>query len=79
MAKAKNDKQLESILYEINKFTSESSQYLARLAKVNTYKRPDGSEHSYGEPVSKERGILKARSLLLIRALSAWRRGGYNG
>lgn len=70
--KGKKDKAMDAIIREMESFIEESKEYLRKLP--TTYKSWD-NKHDFSCYVGTERGILKARSLLIIRKLSAWRNG----
>lgn len=68
----KRDKLLEQAISECKAFLDECKAYNKRINE---------SWKGYGDFIhfnsaSTERGILKARSLLLTRKLQAWRKGG---
>lgn len=68
----KKDKKLEQAMRECEAFLAECVDYNKRINE---------SWKGYGDFIhfnsaSTERGILKARSLLLIRKLQAWRKSG---
>ena len=71
--KKKTDPKMTAIVNEMKSFIAESEEYLRKLPM--THKSRDG-KYDYSNYVGTERGILKARSLLIIRKLSAWRNGG---
>lgn len=74
MIKEKHDPLLEEAIAECKAFLQECDAYNERINKywftrgVDSYKRY--------EDAGTERGVLKARSLLLIRKLQAWRKKG---
>jgi len=70
--KKKTDPKMTEIVNEMKSFIAESEEYLRKLP--TTYKSWD-NKHDFSCYVGTERGILKARSLLIVRKLSAWRNG----
>lgn len=67
----KRDKLLEQAISEAESFLLECKAYKKRINE--SYK---GLDDIYYNAAHIERGTLKARSLLLIRKLQAWRKGG---
>lgn len=71
----KHDKLLEQAITEAESFLQECKSYRKRINESYTT-TCGGNPYTYFETAATERGILKARSLLLIRKLQAWRKGG---
>jgi len=69
----KRDKLLEQAISEAESFLLECRTYNKRINKSYTIK---SDPHIYFDTAKTERGILKARSLLLIRKLQEWRKRG---
>lgn len=67
----KRDKLLEQAISEAESFLQECKAYQKRINE--SYK---GLSNIYYNAAPIERGTLKARSLLLIRKLQAWRKCG---
>ena len=67
----KRDKLLEQAISEAESFLLECKVYKKRINE--SYK---GLDDIYYNAAPIERGMLKARSLLLIRKLQAWRKNG---
>ena len=67
----KRDKLLEQAISEAESFLRECKAYQKRINE--SYK---GLDNIYYNAAPIERGTLKARSLLLIRNLQAWRKRG---
>lgn len=80
----KKDKLLEQAISECESFLLECRAYNTRINESYTITPLlSSSEPMLGDKkytffytAGTERGILKARSLLLIRKLQAWRKGG---
>ena len=71
----RKDKKLEQAIRECEAFLEECKAYQARINE--SYTLIHGGKHEkYFDNASTERGILKHRSLLLIRKLQAWRKSG---
>ncbi len=71
----KRDKLLEQAISEAESFLQECKAYQKRKNASFTTAYAGKPETRYDDACI-ERGILKARSLLLIRKLQAWRKGG---
>lgn len=70
----KHDKLLEQAITEAESFLQECKAYQKR---INEKHRTCGVDaYDYYDNACIERGILKARSLLLTRKLQAWRKSG---
>lgn len=71
----KRDKLLEQAISEAESFLLECRTYQKRINEsyVTTY---GGKLEKRYDDACIERGTLKARSLLLIRKLQAWRKSG---
>jgi hypothetical protein len=67
----KKDKLLNDAISECESFLNECKVYNKRINEGYTT-----SYGTYFDTAGTERGILKARSLLLIRKLQAWRKAG---
>ena len=70
----KKDKLLIEAIRECESFLLECRTYNKRINE--TYTNCYTGKPEYFVNASTERGILKARSLLLIRKLQAWRKNG---
>ena len=71
----KKDKLLNQAISECEAFLLECRTYNKRINESYTT-NCGGNPYTYFDTAATERGILKARSLLLIRKLQAWRKGG---
>lgn len=74
----KKDKLLNDAISECESFLNECKVYNKRINESYTTSY-GGKLHTYFGTAGTERGILKARSLLLIRKLQAWRKAGVWG
>ena len=74
----KRDKLLEQAITEAESFLQECKSYQKRINNKYTIGVYNSvvDAYEYYESASTERGVLKARSLLLIRKLQAWRKRG---
>ena len=70
----RRDKLLEQAISEAESFLLECKAYKKRINESFTTAYGGKPETRYDDACI-ERGTLKARSLLLIRKLQAWRRG----
>lgn len=71
----KKDKLLEQAISECEAFLLECRTYNKRMNESYTKIGRD-KKYTFFNTAKTERGILKARSLLLIRKLQAWRKNG---
>lgn len=74
----RKDKKLEQAIRECEAFLEECKAYQNRINQSYTTfcgVKPEKSE-KYFDNANTERGILKHRSLLLIRKLQDWRKNG---
>lgn len=71
----KKDKLLIEAIYECESFLLECRDYNKRINESYITNGRD-KKYTFFNTAKTERGILKARSLLLIRKLQAWRKGG---
>jgi hypothetical protein len=71
----KRDKLLEQAISEAEAFLLECKAYQRRINESYTTTYGGKPEKRYDD-ACVERGTLKARSLLLIRKLQAWRKSG---
>lgn len=71
----KHDKLLEQAITEAEAFLQECKSYRKRINESYTTTYGGKPEKRYDDACI-ERGILKARSLLLIRKLQDWRKNG---
>jgi len=71
----KRDKLLEQAISEAESFLLECKVYQKKINASYTTAYGGQPETRYDDACI-ERGTLKARSLLLIRKLQAWRKGG---
>jgi len=69
----RKDKKLEQAIRECDAFLEECKAYQERINQSYT---PILGGKPYFDNASTERGILKHRSLLLIRKLQTWRKSG---
>jgi len=70
----KRDKLLEQAITEAETFLQECKTYQERINEK--HRTLGGNTYDYYDSAGIERGTLKARSLLLIRKLQAWRKAG---
>lgn len=70
----KRDKLLDHAIFEAEAFLQECQAYKKRINEK--YRTIGVDAYDYYDNAPIERGTLKARSLLLIRKLQAWRKGG---
>ena len=71
----KRDKLLEQAIAEAESFLQECKAYQKRINEFTTWTYTGKPQKRY-ESANFERGVLKARSLLLVRKLQAWRKAG---
>lgn len=71
----KKDKLLNEAIYECAAFLLDCRAYNTRINESYTTTLGD-KKYTFFNTAKTERGTLKARSLLLIRKLQAWRKGG---
>lgn len=71
----KKDKLLNQAISECESFLLECRMYNERINESYTINY-GGNLHTHFDTAATERGLLKARSLFLIRKLQAWRKGG---
>jgi hypothetical protein len=71
----KKDKLLNEAISECEAFLLECRTYNKRINE-SFITNCGGKSYTHFVNASTERGILKARSLLLIRKLQAWRKNG---
>lgn len=71
----KKDKLLNQAISECESFLLECRTYNMRINE-SYIKNGRDKKYTFFNTAKTERGILKARSLLLIRKLQAWRKGG---
>ena len=72
----KKDKLLNDAIAECESFLNECKVYNKRINESYTTTSYGGKLYTHFNTAGTERGILKARSLLLIRKLQAWRKSG---
>lgn len=71
----RKDKKLEQAIRECEVFLEECKAYQKRINQsYNGYS--DYGDYVYFDNASTERGILKHRSLLIIRKLQSWLKSG---
>jgi hypothetical protein len=71
----RKDKKLEQAIRECEVFLEECEAYQKRINQ--SYKGyGDYGDYVHFDNASTERGILKHRSLLIIRKLQSWRKNG---
>lgn len=71
----KKDKLLNQAISECEAFLLECRTYNKRINESHTT-TCGGKQYTHFYTAATERGILKARSLLLIRKLQEWRKSG---
>lgn len=71
----RKDKKLEQAIRECEAFLEECKAYQKRINQSYTT-HYGGKSYERFDNASTERGILKHRSLLLIRKLQDWRKSG---